>query len=616
MDKSKPPGRPARVTDPSLLGDTVAAPAPETPGPSITGRRLSNPSSPSQAPRRVTDPSLLGDTVAAPGPETPSPNTTGRRLKNPSSPSRAPGRLTDPGLLGDTVAVTARETPGSDPASQAVTAPLHSAPPSSNPGVEPGAILHGGLSSRIGRYVLLRMLGKGGMGVVYAAYDEDLDRRVAVKLLHTARQQDQELRLRIVREAQALARVSSPNVVHVYEVGEIESEMFIAMEFVNGTTLTRWQSAESRSWQETLQMYLGAGQGLLAAHQAGLTHRDFKPDNVLVGSDGTPKVADFGLARLGGDEEGAAAAERDLLDSHNAHNAVTPNLMALTQEGMMVGTPLYMSPEQHLGEPADRRSDQFSFCVALYEALYDERPFAGKTLPSLRHNVVRGRLQPRPTGSRVPEPVHKALLRGLAVLPEKRFPSMQELLTALSFDEARDPAAAPRARRWLSAGLVAFTALSSVATRLILWRGGDPVLSSLGMGVGFFSVFAFLVFFFRRRLLTNAFHRTMVVSGLVFAGQILTLRLAGFVLKLSLAQIFTLDLVTLCSLVSMLSAMALPRLWLWLPVVAAGASAAAFWPRTAGIIAPILTPLIVLAALVLWNRAALTQSSSEQMVRR
>ena len=578
MEKSKPPGRPARVTDPSLLGDTVAAPAKETP----------------------------------------SPSTTGRRLSNPSSPSRAPGRVTDPGLLGDTVAVTARETPGADPASQAVTAPLHSptAPSPSNPGVEPGAILHGGLSSRIGRYVLLRMLGKGGMGVVYAAYDEDLDRRVAVKLLHTARQQDQELRLRIVREAQALARVSSPNVVHVYEVGEIESEMFIAMEFVNGTTLTRWQSAEQRSWQETLQMYLGAGQGLLAAHQAGLTHRDFKPDNVLVGSDGVPKVADFGLARLGGDEEGAGAAAGDLLDSHNAHNAVTPHLMALTQEGTMVGTPLYMSPEQHLGEPSDRRSDQFSFCVALYEALYGERPFAGKTLPSLRHNVVRGRLQPRPTGSRVPEPVHQALLRGLSVLPEKRFPSMQELLTALSFDEARDPAAAPRARRWLSAGLVAFTALSSVATRLILWRGGDPVLSSLGMGIGFFSVFAFLVFQFRRRLLTNTFHRTMVVSGLVFAGQILTLRLAGLLLKLSLAQIFTLDLVTLCSLVSMLAAMALPRLWLWLPVVAAGATASALWPRTAGIIAPILTPLIVLAALVLWNRAAFTQSATEQTVRR
>ncbi len=519
-------------------------------------------------------------------------------------------RELDPSLLADTVEVPSGAPAALSATTPAVTPPLpgdRTAPVED--ASESGAIMHGGLSSRIGRYVLLRTLGKGGMGVVYAAYDEDLDRKVAVKLLHSSHQADTELRLRIVREAQALARVSSPNVVHVYEVGEIENEMFIAMEFVNGTTLTKWQAAQKRTRQEIMHMYLAAGRGLLAAHQAGLTHRDFKPDNVLVGSDGTPKVADFGLARRHGDE--TEAGTPGAAEASSGQLAVTPHLFALTQEGTVVGTPLYMSPEQHLGEVADRRSDQFSFCVALYEALYGELPFAGKSLPTLRHNVVRGKLQPRPAGSRVPLPVHQALLRGLEVLPEKRFPSMQELLAALAFDEARDPAAAPRARRWVTGGVVAFSIISPIVTRLILWQGANPFLVSLGMAIVFFSIFGLLAFRFRRRLLSNAFHRTMIVSGLVFAGQIIGIRVVGILLGLSLPQIFTFDLVTMSSMIGLLSATVLPRFWLCFPIAVGCTLLSAARPVYAHIITPIMTPLVILSAVLLWNRAALSQGNSE-----
>ena len=157
---------------------------------------------------------------------------------------------------------------------------------------------------RIGRYLVLRVLGEGGMGVVYAGYDEELDRKVAIKLLHPAQQGDSQLRARIIREAQSLARVSAPNVVHVYEVGEFAGQLFIVMEFVNGTTLTRWQAAPGRNWKEILRMYCAAGQGLHEAHTAGLVHRDFKPDNVLLGPDDRPRVADFGLARMQSDGQG------------------------------------------------------------------------------------------------------------------------------------------------------------------------------------------------------------------------------------------------------------------------------------------------------------------------
>ena len=326
-------------------------------------------------------------------------------------------------------------------------------------------------------------------------------------------------------------------------------------------------------------------------------------------------MADFGLARRLGDEAEGDTASAAATEAPSSQLAVTPHLFALTQEGTVVGTPLYMSPEQHLGEVADRRSDQFSFCVALYEALYGELPFAGKNLPTLRHNVVRGKLQPRPVSSRVPLPVHQALLRGLAVLPEKRFPSMQELLAALDFDESRDPAAAPRARRRVTAGLVAFALLSPVVTRLILWRGANPLGVSLAMAIVFFCIFGLLAFRFRRRLLSNAFHRTMIVSGLVFAGQITGIRVVGILLGLSLPQIFTFDLVSMTSMIGLLSATVLPRFWLCFPIAVGCTLLCAARPAYAHIITPIVTPLVILSAVIFWNRAALSQGAGESASR-
>jgi serine/threonine protein kinase len=137
--------------------------------------------------------------------------------------------------------------------------------------------VHSDTLPRVGRYVLLRKLGEGGMGVVYSAYDQELDRKVALKIIHPERQQDPELRTRILREAQALARVSAPNVIHVYQVGEVDGQLFIAMEFVSGTTLSKWQGDPKHSWQDVLRMYIAAGQGLQAAHEAGLVHRGLQP---------------------------------------------------------------------------------------------------------------------------------------------------------------------------------------------------------------------------------------------------------------------------------------------------------------------------------------------------
>ena len=299
----------------------------------------------------------------------------------------------------------------------------------------------------IGRYLVLERLGAGGMGVVYAAYDPELDRKVAVKLLHSGGARDPETgRARLLREAQAMAKLAHPNVVAVHDVGTFGDEVFVAMEFVQGRTLSAWLEEAARGWRAVLGMFLETGRGLSAAHAAGLVHRDFKPDNVLIGADGRPRVTDFGLARVAGDgarSEGRAAPGPGGGD------------IRLTQAGAVMGTPAFMAPEQHLGLVADARSDQFAFCVALWQGLFGQLPFAGETLPQLALAVTSGELAPTPRGD-VPAWLRAALVRGLAVEPGQRWPSIDALLEAL----ARDPSRARRRRlAWLGAvGLVLGTA--------------------------------------------------------------------------------------------------------------------------------------------------------------
>jgi len=262
----------------------------------------------------------------------------------------------------------------------------------------------------IGRFTVLEEVGRGAMGVVYAAYDPQLDRKVALKLLLADERQDAHLRARLLREAQTIATLDHPNVVKVHEAGTEGGDVYVAMEFADAGTLRHWLQSP-RTQAEIVAMFLQSGRGLAAAHAAGLVHRDFKPDNVLVTAHGVPRVADFGLV-------GQAAGSEP------------PSHVALTSPGTVIGTPLYMAPELLANAAATEKSDQFAFCVALFDALYDRPPFAGGTVEELRNSVLAGELVV-PASPSVPAKLRTALVRGLAATPEQRWPTMTALLAEL-----------------------------------------------------------------------------------------------------------------------------------------------------------------------------------------
>jgi serine/threonine protein kinase/class 3 adenylate cyclase len=322
--------------------------------------------------------------------------------------------------------------------------------------------------TRISRYVIERVLGQGGMGAVYLAHDPELDRRVAIKLLHPALSSNPDNRTRLLREAQAMARVSHPHVVAVHDVVTWEDQLFVAMEYVEGTTLKEWVQTR-RSLPQIVEMFRKAGAGLAAAHAAGLIHRDFKPSNVLIGVDGSVQVSDFGLARTAG------AAPEIPAEGSEPGSAPTPGLLGqdLTETGMVMGTPGYMAPEQLMLQPYDARCDQFAFCVALYEALYGRRPFKGTDAVEFLRAIQSRQYQPPRFKVKVPDWLQEIVLRGLSPDPAARFPSMEALLVALGRDPAAEESSRTRIRQRVRKGVLLgalATALVAVISTTQAWR--------------------------------------------------------------------------------------------------------------------------------------------------
>jgi tetratricopeptide (TPR) repeat protein len=309
----------------------------------------------------------------------------------------------------------------------------------------------------IGRYVALVQLGAGGMGVVWAAWDPELDREIAIKLLGR-RLAGPKARDRLLREAQAMARLAHPNIVAVHDVGVVDGQVFVAMEYVRGQTLRKWE--RGRGWSEILDAYRQAALGLAAAHDSGLVHRDFKPDNAMIDAQGRVRVMDFGLAAAYGglDDDPDRWARGDLVDqappeqtsSEDSHAASldrlalersTSDLLStpLTEIGVVIGTPAFMGPEQLEGLGGGPASDQFALCVSLWQALFGERPYPGDSIDALLDAIHHGRLRQPPITSKVPSRVVAALVRGLAAEPDQRWPSMSELTEQLQPDSELQP---------------------------------------------------------------------------------------------------------------------------------------------------------------------------------
>ena len=340
--------------------------------------------------------------------------------------------------------------------------------------------------ARVGRYLVTRRVAAGAMGVVYEAFDPELERRVALKVLRPELlERRKSVRERLLREAQALAMVEHPNVVRVFDVGPVRNSLFIAMEFVAGRTGREWLR-EDPTWRRVLDVFTDAARGLAAIHAAGLVHRDFKPSNVVIGGDGRVRVLDLGLARaIGlvsserstqsgvfrrrrtGERTGprprVQTGPRPAAETSGSHPSGSLLQAPMTMVGTTVGTPQYMAPEQHAGEDSDDRADQFAFCVSLYEALVGTRPFRGRSTDEIADAKNRGSIPPPPADSPVPKAVFRVLARGMRPEPARRWPSMQALVKAL--DRAR---ANPR-ERWAIFGAAIGAA---IVTGAFAWAGG------------------------------------------------------------------------------------------------------------------------------------------------
>ncbi len=320
------------------------------------------------------------------------------------------------------------------------------------PGQEPAAARLGG------RFVPLYRVGRGGMGEVYAAYDPELARKVAVKVL-PAGSTSEAGRRHLRQEGRALAQLNHPNVVKVYDVVSSGEDLSIAMEFVDGQTLADWLAGGSRSWRDVLSIFIAAGSGLAAAHAVGLIHRDFKPSNVMLTRSGEVRVLDFGVAQ------------------HDSQKAERVELTKLADRAELegptsacVGTPAYLAPECLAAKPADARSDQFSFCVALYEAICHRHPFFEAAGPAgSLEGQLRGRVKDLRPAHGLPGWLARALWRGLRPSPAERFPSMEALLEALTQGRQRQH------RVWLGATAALLVLGGGAAGYLLSRSGSDKV---------------------------------------------------------------------------------------------------------------------------------------------
>jgi len=476
----------------------------------------------------------------------------------------------------------------------------------------------------LGRFVLLRELGAGAMGIVYAAYDEELDRRLAVKVLHTG-PGDSEGRARSLREAQAMARVSHPNVVQIYEVGTLAEQVFVAMEFIDGGTLGAWQRARPRAPAEILHLYLQAGRGLAAAHAAGLVHRDFKPENVLIGRDGRVRVGDFGLARAF--DRGAAPSPGQATSPPPSATAIaslalaataTPvsgaqpiaeprgHLLAspMTVEGAVVGTPAYMSPEQHCGAALDARSDQFSFCAALYEALYGQRPFAGETLPALVESVLGGALRPPPAEREVPPWILAVVQRGLAREPAARWPDMAALLAQLDRDLRRDPSSGGRERRGFAIVMTLSVVVTSTTLVYRAVTGDHSPMSPLDLVLtAALAATSILVgvLVFGRTLLKNHFHRDVVLVAAGAGLQMVALRSILAVADIDTEVIVRADLAATVPLCLLGGVLVVRWYFIVAAVPALGLLLSFLLPGRVDAVAQLIYPALVVTFLLCWN---------------
>ena len=330
------------------------------------------------------------------------------------------------------------DDPGGSSARTLVAATVRADTPGGAPQTQPASDESSpNLCGACGRFRIERELGRGGMGIVYAAFDPELERRVALKVLPVATSEDAQARL--LREARAMARLASPNVVTVFEVGTFAGQNFVAMEVMDRGTLRDWLQAKRRPTREILAAFIASGRGLADAHAAGLVHRDFKPANVLRARDGRFAVTDFGLAR------DAATTQVVRRPDRRSEPVAVPALTALddlTVTGWVLGTPQYMAPEQWDNHAVTPATDQFAFCVSLWVAVAGERPFGGDS-DALRAAVMRGPAALDP--SRVPRALRSILLRGLDPDPRARWRSMDALIAALAGVRSGDRGGSRRA---------------------------------------------------------------------------------------------------------------------------------------------------------------------------